>query len=140
MFCTVVSGSTGFTYQLIGGLDNTDWIEFVSSDNKLDINLRNLVGLDTSGTTVGNGGKCCNTTLPQNIEGSLVQVFVNGVLVPCGDSSGDYCFFAPDDGTETDYSNARAQGDQQENDYLYWKENADYQVDSDDLFDFVLLV
>jgi hypothetical protein len=140
MFCTVVSGSTGFTYQLIGGLDNTDWIEFVSSDNKLDINLRNLIGLDTSGSTFGDGTKCCNTQLPQNIEGSLVQVFFNGVLVPCGDSSGDYCFFAPDDGSKTSYSNARVQGDQQENDFLYWKENADYQVDPDDLFDFVLLV
>lgn len=144
MFCSVVSGSTSETYQLIGGIDNTDWVEFIttsgSTTSKLSTNLRNLTALSTSGTTIGYGKKCCNTSLPLSKDNSLVQIFLNGISVPCGDTNDDYCFFAPDIGSETLYSNARGQGEQQENDILYWREDADYQIETDDVFDFVLLI
>jgi hypothetical protein len=144
MFCSIVSGTTGTTYQLIGGIDNTNWVEFIttsgSTESKLSTNLKNLQALNTSGTTNGYGKKCCNTPLPSNKSDSLVQVFLNGISVPCGNNSSDYCFFAPDDGSETLYSNARSQGEQQKNDILYWREDADYQIETDDIFDFVLLI
>lgn len=114
----------------------------ISDGNIISTGLTNLQGVNTTGTTLGYGRRCIdNLVLPKSIEGSLIQVFLNGVLVPCGDSfSDDVCFFASNTGTETLYSNARAQGDQQQYDTLYWKANADYQIDVDDIFDIVVLV
>jgi hypothetical protein len=65
----------------------------------------------------------CLVPLANNILGSKVCVFVNGVQVSVGSLSTDCCFFSPDGGATRRNTGSEILGD-----YLYWNYNMGYPV------------
>ena len=137
---------SGTTLTLSGGTSGStvDLSYLPAMVQQISPTHRNLSALVTSTGTSGDGYLANTTTLSGNIvSGSSVRVFVNGVEVPCGNSSPDYCFFSPYSGVTGDlapFSSARTPGEEQSNDYLNWRDNSSYQLDTDDKLDYIFLV
>ena len=102
---------------------------------------RGLNALDTNytGGTTGDGFLATSTQLYGNIvSGSGINIFINGVEAPCGNSLSDYCFFSPYSGvtgSPSPFASARVPGTEQVGDYLNWRNNAPYQLETTPIMD-----
>lgn len=88
--------------------------------------------------TLNDGDLACNTEINDiPISTSHVRVFINGLEVNVGGKVYPYdCYFSPNGGTTV-----RVVGDERKGDKLYWNTTiAGYNLDSNDLIDFVYLI
>ncbi len=81
------------------------------STSLISISNSNMSALNTSNVSP----VACSTALVNNITGSKVCVFINGVQVSVGSLSTDSCYFSDDGG-----STKRNSGDEIVGDLLYW--------------------
>jgi hypothetical protein len=94
-----------------------------------DSNL-NMAGL----VTTSDGDLACNTAIIDSPT-SIVNVYINGLIVDVGNGVNDMCYFSNDSGITK-----RAKGTEQQGDYLYWLGSvAEYQLDTTDEIDFIYL-
>ena len=107
----------------------------------LNITNKNIIANVTYTGNTSTGWLASSSGLTGNIvSGSSVRVMVNGLEISCGNNSYDWCFFAPNIGATSNFSNARVSGSEQINDVLYWKDNAPYKLDNYDVIDFIYLI
>lgn len=85
--------------------------------------------------TISDGDLACSIPII-DIPYSIVSVKLNGLDINIGGTSSIYdAYFSPDSGTTI-----RAVGEEQQGDYLYWNTtNAGYNLDVNDVFDFIFL-
>jgi hypothetical protein len=108
---------------------------------QLNTTNRGMIAFVTYSGNTSTGYLASDTGLTGSVvSGSSVKVFVNGIEVNCGNLTTDLGFFAPSGGTSTSHSNARVPGTEQIGDVLYWNDNAPYQLDNQDIIDYVYLV
>lgn len=104
-----------------------------------DMTVFSKINLQMSAlVTTSDGSMACDIGILDNPKpGSIVRVFVNGVEVNVGGKIYPYdCYFSPDGGITP-----RVLGDEKKGDKLYWNGSvSNYQLDTDDLIDFVYLI
>lgn len=131
------------TYQLVGGTDNSNWIQLYTKESVqlLATTHNNIQALLTQSGITNNGNLTCNIPLSGNIiPNSNIDVYINGFKVYCSNDSNSDCFFAPNSGNNQLAINARVKGSEQNGDLLYWRENNQYQLDITDIIDITYLV
>lgn len=107
------------------------------STSLLSVSNSNMVAENTSFSSP----LACSTPLSDNISGSKVFIFVNGLQINVGNSNSDDCYFSDDGG-----STKKASGQEIAGDLLYWNYNgsnnpvAGYELSTVDRISFLNLI
>jgi hypothetical protein len=119
-FTTVDFDSGSSTLYFNSGMTTQDEVDLSplkavsGTTSKLSKDNSNMATLTTtSGSTLA-----CSNFLSNNIIGSKVCVFVNGIQVNVGSLTTDSCYFSDDGGTTKRNAGSEVLGD-----YLYWNYN-----------------